>query len=61
MAKDVTTYLAWAAEPEHDERKKLGLKALLVLFAFLGFSVWAKRNKWSYVKTRKLVYNPPKC
>jgi hypothetical protein len=21
MAKDVTTFLAWAAEPEHDERK----------------------------------------
>jgi len=60
MAKDVSTFLAWAAEPEHDERKKTGLKALIVLFALFGASVWAKRNKWSYVKARKLVYNPPK-
>ena len=26
MAKDVVTFLNWAAEPEHDERKKAGLK-----------------------------------
>merc|ERR1712072_1289624 len=26
MAKDVTTFLAWAAEPEHDERKLMGVK-----------------------------------
>lgn len=30
MAKDVTTFLQWAAEPEHDERKRLGLKAILI-------------------------------
>ncbi|KAF8972649.1 cytochrome C1 family-domain-containing protein [Flammula alnicola] len=27
MAKDVVTFLSWAAEPEHDERKKYGIKA----------------------------------
>ena len=31
MAKDVTSFLQWCAEPEHDERKRLGLKAIVVL------------------------------
>jgi hypothetical protein len=26
MAKDVVTFLAWAAEPEHDDRKKMGMQ-----------------------------------
>ena len=26
MAKDVTSFLAWAASPEHDDRKLMGAK-----------------------------------
>jgi hypothetical protein len=29
MAKDVTTFLAWAAEPEHDERKLVSDRILV--------------------------------
>ena len=26
MSKDVVTFLTWAAEPEHDDRKRMGMK-----------------------------------
>lgn len=29
MAKDVVVFLNWAAEPEHDERKKIGLQSCM--------------------------------
>jgi ubiquinol-cytochrome c reductase cytochrome c1 subunit len=54
MAKDVTTFLAWASEPEHDERKKMGMKAMLLLTVLLGLSYWTKRHTWSYLKSRKI-------
>lgn len=59
MAKDVVEFLNWAAEPEMDERKKMGLKALVIGTALFALSVWVKRYKWSPIKTRKIVYNPP--
>ncbi|ORX93006.1 hypothetical protein K493DRAFT_262923 [Basidiobolus meristosporus CBS 931.73] len=60
MAKDVTTFLSWASEPEHDERKKLGLKAVAILSGLFVISIWLKRFKWSVLKNRKIIYNPPK-
>lgn len=60
IAKDVSEFLSWAAEPEHDDRKKLGLKAVVMLSVMLGLSVWLKRYKWAGLKSRKIVYNPPK-
>jgi len=59
MAKDVTEFLNWSAEPEMDERKKMGMKAIIVLSVLLGLSIWVKRYKWMPIKTRKIVYNPP--
>ncbi|KAI5820798.1 cytochrome C1 family-domain-containing protein [Pyronema omphalodes] len=61
MAKDVTEFLNWAAEPEMDDRKKMGMKALTVTAVLLALSIWVKRYKWAPIKTRKLVYNPPKA
>lgn len=54
MAKDVVTFLNWAAEPEHDERKKTGLKAVILFSALTAISLYVKRHKWSYIKSRKI-------
>lgn len=40
MAKDVTEFLNWAAEPEMDDRKKMGAKALVILTGLFALSVW---------------------
>ncbi|KAK1359417.1 Cytochrome c domain-containing protein [Heracleum sosnowskyi] len=55
MGKDVVTFLAWAAEPEMEERKLLGFKWILVLS--LGFIAagYQRRMRWSVYKSRKLV------
>lgn len=54
MAKDVVTFLNWASEPEHDERKKIGLKAVILFSALTAISLYIKRFKWSSIKTRKI-------
>jgi len=59
MAKDVVEFLNWAAEPEMDQRKKMGMKVLIISTALFALSVWVKRYKWSPIKTRKIAYNPP--
>jgi ubiquinol-cytochrome c reductase cytochrome c1 subunit len=59
MAKDVVEFLNWTAEPEMDDRKKMGWKVLAIGCALLALSGWVKRYKWAPVKTRKIVYNPP--
>ncbi|KAJ3282754.1 cytochrome c1 [Rhizoclosmatium sp. JEL0117] len=59
LAKDVTTFLTWASYPEHDERKKLGMKAIALSATLFVLSIWYKRFKWAPIKTRQIVYKPP--
>ena len=47
LATDVTTFLAWAAEPELEERKSLGIKVLLFLFVLTGLLYALKRQIWA--------------
>jgi len=49
MAHDVVTFLQWAAEPEMEHRKEMGLKVLIFLFVFSVFAYLAKRNIWRKV------------
>jgi len=55
MAKDVTTFLTWAAEPEMDDRKLMGAKWIFALSLVAVQAVYYKRWAWSPLKSRKLV------
>jgi len=56
MAKDVVTFLSWCAQPEHDERKRDGVKLLLGLVLTTALVGYHKRFYWSPLKTRKISY-----
>lgn len=43
MAKDVVEFLNWAAEPEMDARKKMGISVVVVTSVLLALSIWVKR------------------
>ncbi|XP_071451317.1 cytochrome c1, heme protein, mitochondrial [Hetaerina americana] len=58
LAKDVCTFLKWAAEPEHDDRKKMTIKAFMIFSFLLGITYYIKRHKWTVLKTRKLAFKP---
>jgi len=49
MAADVVTFLSWSAEPELEERKRLGIKVLLFLIALTALLYALKRKIWSDV------------
>ena len=43
MAKDVAEFLNWAAEPEADDRKRMGWKVMAIGGLLFAMSVWVKR------------------
>ncbi len=47
MATDVSTFLAWAAEPEMEERKSMGIGVMLFLLVFTGVLYAVKRKVWA--------------
>jgi cytochrome c1 len=50
MANDVVTFLAWAAEPEAEARKRMGLKVMIFLVPMTIVLYLLKRKIWSRVK-----------
>jgi len=58
LVKDVCIFLTWAASPEHDMRKKIGIKAMLILSMLAASSYYIKRHKWTLIKSRKILYTP---
>ena len=49
MALDVSAFLAWAAEPEMEERKRLGIKVLIFLIVLSAMLYAVKRKIWTNV------------
>jgi len=58
LAKDVSTFLKWASEPEWDDRKRIFIKAVGMFSILLGLSYYIKRHKWSVMKSRKIAFYP---
>ena len=50
MAHDVSTFLAWAAEPSQDERKRTGWKVLLFLTFMSALLYLVKKKIWKDVE-----------
>lgn len=50
MSRDVVQFLQWAAEPEMEQRKRMGLKILMYLGVFTVMFYLAKRKIWSNLK-----------
>jgi ubiquinol-cytochrome c reductase cytochrome c1 subunit len=48
-AHDVATFLAWAAEPHMEDRKRTGAKVVIFLLAMTGILYAAKRKIWADV------------
>ena len=49
MAHDVATFLAWAAEPEMEERKRMGVRIIMFLTILGGLAYAVKRKVWADV------------
>ena len=49
MAKDVTTFLAWAADPHLEARHKMGVKVLIFLIILTGLVYLSMKRLWSRI------------
>lgn len=47
MARDVTVFLAYVAEPEAETRKRMGVKVVLFLIFMTGITYAVKRKVWA--------------
>ena len=50
MAHDVSTFMQWAAEPELEQRRALGVKIIIFLTILAGLTYAVKRKVWADVE-----------
>ena len=46
-ARDIATFLMWAAEPQMEARKRLGLQVFVILIIFTGLMYFTKKKVWA--------------
>ena len=51
MAKDITTFLMWAAEPHLEARHKMGFKAILYLIILTILVYFSMKKIWSRIES----------
>jgi ubiquinol-cytochrome c reductase cytochrome c1 subunit len=51
MAKDVSTFLVWAAEPNLEQRHKMGFRAVLYLIIITILVYFSMKKIWSRIET----------
>ena len=61
LARDVTAFLAWAAEPHLEARKRIGLQVMIFLIVFAGLLYFTKKKVWREVELHpeELKPRPP--
>ena len=50
-ARDVAAFLAWAADPSHDQRKRIGWQVMLYLLVTTGLLYVGKKRIWSRLES----------
>jgi ubiquinol-cytochrome c reductase cytochrome c1 subunit len=50
MSRDVTSFLAWASEPELEQRRAMGVRVILFLIVLAGLTYGVKRKVWADLK-----------
>ncbi len=56
MAKDVTQFLCWTQDPQHDERKLMGLKVTNAMVIWCLLSALWHRSVWIPLKTMRIDF-----
>ncbi len=49
-ARDVASFMMWAAEPHLEERKKIGFRVMIFLIVFAGLLYFTKQKLWRNVE-----------
>jgi len=52
MAKDITTFMAWAAEPSLETRHKIGFRAITYLIILTILVYFTMKRIWSRIETK---------